>query len=101
MAVIAAAHVAVLALGPLLDAPPAPGEHHAHLAAESQAGCHPYHDDYCVVCRAISADGVEGTGEPTVPESDDRAEPAGPSATSACTPRDDLADHRARAPPLV
>lgn len=98
---VGAAQLAILAIGPLMDAPPAPAGHQQHLAADTDAGCHPYHDDHCVVCRVISTDAAGSPAPASNPL-------AGPIRRSPLTARP---DHRIacdvptmirpRAPPMV
>lgn len=98
LAALAAAHLAIVAVGPLIDAPPEPGGHQQHLAADTDGGCHPYHDDHCVVCRVLSTEGIRGvTPADCAPPARHRAD-ALPAPRDAAL-RDAAAPGRARAPP--
>ena len=57
---LAAAHLAIPGLAPLLDATPAPPSHQHHVAADSAAGCQAYHADHCALCRILTGEGVGG-----------------------------------------
>lgn len=99
VALLAAAQLAIMVLGPLVDPVPSQGEHRAHISAESQADCHPYHDDHCLVCRALSADAVDTPPGPARSAPPVRAPRLAPLPIAACIAADDPGVPLARGPP--
>ena len=56
VALLAVAQLGIVGVGPFIDAAPAPPGHELHLASDTDGGCHPYHDEHCVVCRVVASD---------------------------------------------
>ncbi|HUG40526.1 MAG TPA: hypothetical protein VMM12_08580 [Longimicrobiales bacterium] len=101
IALIGAAQLAILAIAPRLDPPPAPTGHRHHLAAESAGGCQVYHDEHCVLCRVIATDGVGGSIPAVIPVARPSFAAARQPCPEAVPDTDRVAPRQARAPPIA